>query len=69
LTFACQNRVAAEINTPEDLAEAVLSAPRKSQADEVAPSALRASMAAEQWHRAAPVEGIFAAQTLLDVLR
>ena len=63
------DRVAAEINTPEDLAEAVLSAPRKSQADEAAPSALRASIAAEQLHRAAPVEGIFAVQTLLDVLR
>src|SRR5258707_2191012 len=63
------DRVAAEINTPEDLAEAVLSAPRKNQAYDAAPSALRASIAAEQLHRAATVEGIFAAQTLLDVLR
>src|SRR5258708_32050480 len=63
------DRVAAEINTPEDLAEAVLSAPGKNQAYDAAPSALRASIAAEQLHRAAPVEGIFAAQTLLDVLR
>ena len=64
------DRIAAECNTPEELAEAVLAAPRKNQAYGAAPSDLRASItAADRLHRTAPSENIFAAQTLLDVLR
>jgi 1-acyl-sn-glycerol-3-phosphate acyltransferase len=63
------DRVAAEINTPEELARAVLAAPAARLTPEEAPSALRASAVVERLHRAADDQGIFAAQTLIDVLR
>jgi len=63
------DRVAAQINTPEELTESVLAAPgRDAQFDE-APSPLRASITSGQLQRTAPGEDIFAAQTLIDVLR
>ncbi len=63
------DRVAAEINTPEELAEAVLAAPQKDSQFDEAPSALRASITTGRLHRTARSEDIFAAQTLVDVLR
>ncbi len=63
------DRVAAEINTPEELTEAILAAPGKSVQFDEAPSALRASITTDQRHRAAPDEDIFPTQTLIDVLR
>ncbi len=63
------DRIAAEINTPEELAEAVLAAVGKDAQSEEAPSALRASVSTNQLHRAAAGEDIFAAETLVEVLR
>jgi fatty-acyl-CoA synthase len=63
------DRVAAEINNAEELTEAVLSAPAKDSPLDEPSSALRASITVDQLHRAAPGEDIFAAQTLVDVLR
>ena len=62
------DRAAAEVNTPEELTEAVLAAPPATFVGEPA-SALRASASAQRLHRYAPDEGVFAAQTLIDVLR
>ena len=63
------DRVAAEINTPEELAEAVLAAAAKDAQFDEAPSALRAAVTTHRLHRAAPGEEVFAAQTLVEVLR
>ena len=63
------DRVAAEINTPEELADAVLSAPAASSELHAASSPLRATATVERLHRAADDQGVFAAQTLIDVLR
>ena len=63
------DHVAAEINTPEELTAAVLAAPASGSLLDESPSALRASAAVERLHRHATGEGIFAAQTLIDVLR
>jgi fatty-acyl-CoA synthase len=63
------DRVAAEINTPEELTEAVLAAAGKDAQFDEAPSALRASVTANQLHRTAPGGDIFATQTLIEVLR
>src|ERR1700751_1502708 len=63
------DHVAAEINTPEELTAAVLAAPVSESLLEESPSALRASAVVQRLHRHAPDEGIFAAQTLIDVLR
>jgi fatty-acyl-CoA synthase len=62
------DRVAAEVNTPEELTAAVLAAPSSASIIE-ATSALRASATAQRLHRYAADEGVFAAQTLIDVLR
>jgi len=62
------DRVAAEVNTPEELTAAVLAAPPPESALE-STSALRASATAQRLHRHAADEGVFAAQTLIDVLR
>jgi fatty-acyl-CoA synthase len=63
------DRVAAEVNTPEELSAAVLAAPgNRPQLDEE-PSALRASVTTQKLHRAATDEGVLAAQSLIDVLR
>ena len=63
------DRVAAEINTPEELTEAVLAAAGKDAQSEEAPSALRASVTTNRLHRTAPGEDVVAAQTLIEVLR
>jgi acyl carrier protein len=63
------DRIAAEINTPEELTEAVLTAAGKDAQLDEAPSALRASVTTNRLHRAAPGEDILATQTLIEVLR
>lgn len=63
------DRVAAEVNTPEELTAAVLAAPAADSLMTEPCSALRASASAESLHRHAADEGVFAAQTLIDVLR
>ncbi|HEY6267684.1 MAG TPA: AMP-binding protein [Candidatus Acidoferrum sp.] len=63
------DRVASEANTPEDLTRAILSAPGTNGQVEEAASALRASVTVQKLHRAAADAGVFAAETLIDVLR
>ena len=63
------DRVAAEVNTPEELTAAVLSAPGVDAVLEETPSALRVSVTAQKLHRTSGDEGVFAAQTLIDVFR
>jgi len=63
------DRVASEANSPEDLARAILTAPGTNVEDEEAGSALRASVTVQKLHRAATDAGVFAAETLIDVLR
>jgi acyl carrier protein len=63
------DRVASEANTPEDLVRAILSSPGTIVEEEEAGSALRASVTVQKLHRAATDEGVFAAETLIDVLR
>jgi len=61
--------VMAEANTPEDLAKALLSAPGAETPEDEAASALRAAVTTQKLRRDAKDAGIFAAETLLDVLR
>ena len=61
--------VAAEANTPEDLTRAIVSAPGAANVEDEAPSALRASVTAQQLSRETSRAGAFSAETLLDVLR
>jgi len=61
--------VAAEINTPEELTAAVLAAPAMDSLLDEAPSALRASATVQRLHRDATDQGVFAAQSLIEVLR
>jgi fatty-acyl-CoA synthase len=61
--------VMAEANTPEDLAKALLSAPEAETLEDEAASALRAAVTTQKLHRDAEDAGVFAAETLLDVLR
>jgi fatty-acyl-CoA synthase len=63
------DRAASEANTPEDLARALLDAPQANSHQEKASSALRASVEVQTLHREALQTGVFAAQTLIDVLR
>jgi 1-acyl-sn-glycerol-3-phosphate acyltransferase len=63
------DRVAAEANTPEDLARAILTVPETNAEDQDAGSALRASVTVQKLHRAATDAGVFSAETLIDVLR
>src|ERR1700674_4122109 len=63
------DRAASEANTLEDLARAILDAPQADSSQEQASSALRVSSAAQTLHREAAQTGVFAAQTLIDVLR
>jgi len=63
------DRVAAEANTPEDLSAAILESPGTSVDEQEASSALRASVTTQKLHRQAAESGIFAAETLVDVLR
>lgn len=61
--------VAAEANTPEHLAKALRTAPGAETEEDEAGSALRAAMATQKMHREASDAGVFATETLLDVLR
>jgi fatty-acyl-CoA synthase len=63
------DRAAAEANTPENLTQAILGAPIADAGAEDLPSALRASATAQTLYRDAEQAGVFAAETLLDVLR
>jgi 1-acyl-sn-glycerol-3-phosphate acyltransferase len=63
------DRVASEANTPEDLARAILTAPETIGEEEESGSALRASVTVQKLYRAASDEGVFACETLIDVLR
>jgi fatty-acyl-CoA synthase len=63
------DRAASEANTPEELARAILEAPQADSGEEKASSALRAVAATQTLHRETGQTGIFAAQTLIDVLR
>ncbi len=63
------DRVAAEANTPEDLSRAILEAPGAGATQDETPSALGASVTAQKLHYQATRDGIYAAETLLDVLR
>jgi len=63
------DRVASEANTPGDLARAILDAPQADFREEKTSSALRTSAAAQTLHRESSQTGVFAAQTLIDVLR
>ncbi len=63
------DRVAAEANTPEDLARAIAEAPAVDASGEEVSSALRASVATQKLRRDAAESGAFAAETLIDVLR
>jgi 1-acyl-sn-glycerol-3-phosphate acyltransferase len=63
------DRVAAEANTPENLIQAILAAPLTGAEEEDLPSALRASATAQQLHREVQQTGVFAAETLIEVLR
>jgi 1-acyl-sn-glycerol-3-phosphate acyltransferase len=61
--------VAAEANTPEDLAKALRTAPGTETEEDEAGSALRAAITTQKMHREAMDAGVFATETLLDVLR
>jgi 1-acyl-sn-glycerol-3-phosphate acyltransferase len=63
------DRTVSEANTPDDLSRAILAAPGASTEDAQAGSAVRASVTAQKLHREAADAGVFAAETLLDVLR
>ena len=63
------DRAASEANTPEDLARAISDASQTDSSQEKASSALRASVAVQTLHREAAQTGVFAAQTLIEVLR
>ena len=63
------DRVAAEVNTPEELTAAVLAAPEAKTSAEEASSAVRAAVTVQKLHRSIADDGVFAAQTLIDVLR
>jgi fatty-acyl-CoA synthase len=63
------DRAVAEANTPENLAQAILGAPVMATSEDDLPSALRASASAQKLHWDAQQAGVFAAETLIDVLR
>ncbi len=63
------DRVAAEVNSPDELAIAVIAAPATNLVQDNVPSAVRAAATGQGLHRAAQDTGVFAAQTLIDVLR
>jgi len=60
---------AAEANTPENLTQAILGAPVTGTREDEVSSALRASAAAQTLPREGQHAGVFAAETLVDVLR
>ncbi len=63
------DRVASEANTPDELARAILEAPRAGADDGESGSALRASVTTQRLHREAADAGVFSAETLIEVLR
>jgi fatty-acyl-CoA synthase len=63
------DRIAAEANTPAELADAILASPISSEEQADESSGLRASVTVQELHREAPDRGVLAAQTLNDVLR
>jgi len=63
------DRVASEANTLEDLARAILATPGVTEAAEEPESVLRAAARTQKMRREAVGEGVFSAETLLDVLR
>ncbi len=63
------DRVASEANTPEDLTRAILTVPGTTVEDEEPAAALRTSVTVQKLHLGAADEGVFAAETLIDVLR
>src|SRR5580704_17068930 len=66
------DQIASEANTPEELSKAILQAPGAGRMNDEATPALHASVAARQGrtrHVDEAQDGIFAAETLLDVLR
>jgi len=63
------DRIAADVNTPEDVTAAVLAAPAASSLPAEPSRAPRASATVQTLYRQAAGEGVFAAQTLMDVLR
>ncbi|HYL65041.1 MAG TPA: 1-acylglycerol-3-phosphate O-acyltransferase [Candidatus Methylomirabilis sp.] len=62
------DRLVSEANTPQDLVQALRLAPGLSADDEV-DSAVRTSVTVQKLQREAADEGIFQAETLLDVMR
>src|SRR6266852_5682666 len=62
------DRVASEVNSPDELARAILNAPGASAEDAESGSALRASVTMQKLHREADA-GVFSAGTVIDVLR
>ena len=63
------DRVAAEVNTPEELAAAVVAAPASRSFPDHTLSALRASAVADRLAPEASDTGVMAAETLVEVLR
>jgi acyl carrier protein len=63
------DRVAAEANTPDELANAILAAPGSGKGEECGSPALRASVTVQKLQREAPDREVLAAQTLIEVLR
>ncbi len=63
------DHIVAEANTPEDLAKALLAAPGAETLEDEATSALRAAVTTQKLQREAEDAGVFATETLLDVLR
>ena len=61
--------VASEANTPEDLVRAILAVPETTERRAEPESALRATATTQKLHRDAIGAGVFAAETLVDVLR
>jgi 1-acyl-sn-glycerol-3-phosphate acyltransferase len=61
--------VSAEINSPDDLARAILSAPAADAHLEVSAASLGGSASVQQLHRTESDQDIFATQTLIEVLR
>ena len=63
------DRLASEANTPDDLVRAILAVPETTEGVAEPESALRAAATTQKLHREAIGAGVFAAETLVDVLR
>jgi len=63
------DRVAAEANTADDLARAIAAQPGTAVEEPEVGSALRSSVTVQKLHREAEDAGVYAAETLIDVLR